>query len=198
MAKKTRYPLYDVMGHQDEWDDHTQSIVTGRLIREHGFNFLTLEEAEILRAMCVLVMDDPRNDIIQYVIGHIDQTLSQTIGESERKPNVPEASILIREGLQAIERMVMVKYVQPFIQLEESDQKQILSDLSTAQVKLLADDHAFPQKELFQKIVSLTVEAYCSHPTVWSEIGYGGPAYPRGYVRADRGQLDPWEAKESK
>lgn len=33
------------------------------------------------------------------------------------------------------------------------------------------------------------------HPRVWSEIGYAGPAYPRGYVRTQLGQLDPWEAK---
>ncbi|KQX56587.1 hypothetical protein ASD40_04085 [Paenibacillus sp. Root444D2] len=30
---------------------------------------------------------------------------------------------------------------------------------------------------------------------VWSEIGYAGPAYPRGYVRTQLGQLDPWEAQ---
>ncbi|WP_369127188.1 hypothetical protein [Paenibacillus antri] len=40
----------------------------------------------------------------------------------------------------------------------------------------------------------MTLEAYYSHPAVWSEIGYGGPAYPRGYVRTQLGQLDPWEA----
>ncbi len=51
-----------------------------------------------------------------------------------------------------------------------------------------------PQKALFHKLLQLSVEAYYSHPLVWSEIGFGGPAYPRGYIRADQGQLDPWEA----
>ena len=42
------------------------------------------------------------------------------------------------------------------------------------------------------------VKAYYSHPTAWSEIGYGGPASPRGYVRMDFDRRDPWEAAEAK
>ena len=38
--------------------------------------------------------------------------------------------------------------------------------------------------------------AYYAHPTAWSEIGFGGPASPRGYVRMDENRRDPWEAVE--
>ena len=40
------------------------------------------------------------------------------------------------------------------------------------------------------------VLAYYAHPTAWSEIGWGGPASPRGYVRMDFDERDPWEAAE--
>jgi hypothetical protein len=42
------------------------------------------------------------------------------------------------------------------------------------------------------------VYAYYAHPTAWSEIGWGGPASPRGYVRMDFDERDPWEAAEVK
>ncbi len=42
------------------------------------------------------------------------------------------------------------------------------------------------------------VLAYYAHPTAWSEIGWGGPASPRGYVRLDSNERDPWEAAEAK
>jgi hypothetical protein len=42
------------------------------------------------------------------------------------------------------------------------------------------------------------VLAYYAHPTAWSEIGWGGPASPRGYVRMDFNERDPWEAAEVK
>ncbi len=38
---------------------------------------------------------------------------------------------------------------------------------------------------------------YYSHPKAWNEIGFGGPASPRGYVRLDGDLLDPWEAIEA-
>ena len=40
------------------------------------------------------------------------------------------------------------------------------------------------------------VTAYYSHPWAWDEIGFGGPAYPRGYMRLENGLPEPWE-KES-
>ena len=38
--------------------------------------------------------------------------------------------------------------------------------------------------------------AYYSHPTAWNEIGYGGPASPRGYLRLGINRRDSWEAEE--
>ena len=35
-------------------------------------------------------------------------------------------------------------------------------------------------------------------PTAWNEIGFGGPASPRGYVRMDFDRRDPWEAAEAR
>jgi hypothetical protein len=39
--------------------------------------------------------------------------------------------------------------------------------------------------------------AYYSHPTSWSEIGFGGPANPRGYVRLSWNTRDAWEPIEA-
>jgi hypothetical protein len=36
--------------------------------------------------------------------------------------------------------------------------------------------------------------AFYSHPWAWNEIGFGGPAYPRGYARLGPGQREHWEA----
>jgi hypothetical protein len=36
--------------------------------------------------------------------------------------------------------------------------------------------------------------AYYAHPTAWNEIGFGGPASPRGYARMGLDRRDPWEA----
>jgi len=53
--------------------------------------------------------------------------------------------------------------------------------------------HFFEQRLLHDIVV-----AYWSHPTAWNEIGWGGPASPRGYVRMGLDRRDPWEAVEAK
>ena len=42
------------------------------------------------------------------------------------------------------------------------------------------------------------VEAYYRHPYAWDEIGFGGPAYPRGYMRLEGGKAEPWEVEEQR
>ena len=42
------------------------------------------------------------------------------------------------------------------------------------------------------------VNVYYSHPWAWDEIGFGGPAYPRAYMRLERGEPEPWEKDEKR
>ena len=39
--------------------------------------------------------------------------------------------------------------------------------------------------------------AFYSHPWAWNEIGFGGPAYPRGYSRLGIGTSEAWEGEEA-
>jgi hypothetical protein len=48
-----------------------------------------------------------------------------------------------------------------------------------------------------ERVTHDVLAAYYSHPTAWNEIGFGGPAAPRGYVRMYFNRRDPWEAAEA-
>ena len=41
------------------------------------------------------------------------------------------------------------------------------------------------------------IASYYAHPQAWSEMGWGGPASPRGYVRLDLDKRDAWEPEEA-
>ena len=49
-----------------------------------------------------------------------------------------------------------------------------------------------------QRVLRDIVGAYYSHPTAWNEIGFGGPASPRGYVRMGYDKRDDWEPAEAR
>ncbi|MBB6637103.1 gluconate 2-dehydrogenase subunit 3 family protein [Cohnella thailandensis] len=195
MTNFGHYPSFDVMKEQDEWDDHTQSIVASRLKPQGNFQFLTHAEAGMLNRICSILVSDQTPEVMNFVLGHIDQTLHKSPGEGQRKTGVPQAPELIREGLKAIDQGTRERYSASFLELDNVRQTQYLKDISESKAEPHPIWSRIPQEPLFQKLMSLTVEAYCSHPKVWSEIGYAGPAYPRGYVRTELGQVDPWEAK---
>ncbi len=195
MQQKTHYPSFNVMNEKDAWDDHTQSILDERLATSPYYQFLNEREVSMLCIICGILTHDFSDEVLQYVMSHIDQTLYSSPGESQRKIGVPEGKRLVREGLQSLEKSAESNYATAFVLLNREDQEQLLRAVSESNVQPDTDWAGVPQIPFFDKLMSLTIESYCSHPKIWSEIGYAGPAYPRGYVRTQSGQLDPWEAK---
>jgi len=195
MKRTSRYPFFDVMNEQTAWDNHTRAIVNSRTHPKGEHAFLTTVEAEMLRSWCSLLMDDARPEVIQHVIDHFDQTLVSG-QESQRKYGEPPLPQLIRDGLHALDQACQSMFTEHFFHLEAPRQLQIMTEISEGQAVPTEYWKSVPQTAFFQKMLSTTIDAYYSHPKIWSDIGHAGPAYPRGYIRMDLGQLDPWEPKE--
>ena len=194
--RRTRYPGYNVLSQVKEWDPHTRDIVLKRLGPFPGLKYLTPEETQMLKTIAAHIIYDERDVILTYVIHQLDQTLSSNIGESERKPEAPQAKDLIRRGLTALNRVALKISQKAFVELDSATQFKIIASLQTETVEPIPDWSRIPPQELFKKLAGMITSAYYSHPTIWSEIGYGGPAYPRGYVRIESGLTDPWEARK--
>ncbi len=192
---RTRYPGYDILKEEDHWDEHTREIVLKRLGPFPEHKFLKHHEAQMIFTIAQHIVYDHRKEILDYVLHHMDNTLSSPVGEDQRKTGTPEQKVLIREGLKAIDKLAKKQYGPPFLEISIEQQLSILTALHKGLAPPMKEWQTIPQKALFKKLATTMVSAYYSHPTVWSEIGYGGPAYPRGYVRVERGLTDPWEAK---
>lgn len=195
--KRTHYPHFNVMDEKEHWDEHTREIVGNRLEIPEQFQKLTGEEVQKIRALAALFVDDSRADVLDYVVKHVDSKFTSDIGESQRKTGVPPQQVLIRAGLAALDTVAQSAHGSPFTRLSPEQQTSLLVSLENDAVELKSTDGTkLPAKEFFNKMLTQSVEAYYSHPLIWSEIGYAGPAYPRGYVRSELGLTDPWEAKK--
>ncbi len=194
--RQTLYPDYDVMTQTDFWDPHTRAIVEQRFGPFAAPKAFAPHQEAILRAVARQLVDDYREELIDYIIHQIDQQLQSFSGENQRQPGVPPARELIVWGLAALENCALKRHQQKFLQLSPEAQRALLADLQTGSADPIPEWHEVPQKDLFKKLVNTVIPAYYAHPAVWSEIGYGGPAYPRGYVRVELGLTDPWEAKK--
>ena len=56
--------------------------------------------------------------------------------------------------------------------------------------------HGMPAKRVFSLWTRYACDAFYSHPWAWNEIGFGGPAYPRGYKNLGIDRREPWEVPE--
>ena len=193
----TRYPGYDILKEREHWDDHTREIILKRLGPFPKHKFFQQHEAKIILALAQHIVYDNRKEILNYVLDHIDSTLSSPIGGDQRQVGEPEQKVLIRKGLKAIDKLAQEQYGASFLEIDPQQQLSILTALDTGKAMSMDEWQGIPQRKLFKKLATQIVSAYYSHPTVWSEIGYGGPAYPRGYVRVEKGLTDPWEAKRN-
>jgi hypothetical protein len=51
-------------------------------------------------------------------------------------------------------------------------------------------------KHAWGVVMRSVLAGFYSHPWAWNEIGFGGPAYPRGYSRLGIGLSETWEGEE--
>lgn len=195
MAKYSRYPTYDVWEQHQQWDEHTKKIVGSRRTPQVAHSFFSQQEGLLLQTVVSVLVDDHRLEIITYVTQHLDESTASPIGESQRKVGVPPKKQLYRMGLAALEEESHAVYGTGFMSLKQAEQHVILQAISAGQIAAAGAWAGFASADFFKLLLHDTVGAYYSHPLVWSDIGYGGPAYPRGYVRVEKGLTDPWEAQ---
>lgn len=188
----SHYPGFDPLTERDEWDEYSRSVVLQRL-QPTKPTLLRQDEIETVRAIARNLLYESRQELLDFVVSHIDSQLASPIGESERKSTLPPQDVLVRRGLAALNAAAMEMESQPFHLCKPETQAHLLQTLQKGQAALPAEFSDIPQKDLFKKLLLLSVDAFSSHPTVWSEMGYPGPAYPRGYYRIERGLHDPWE-----
>ena len=190
----THYPDYNVLDRIDEWDAYTKEVVRKRLGPFSGLRFFSEREARYIAVIASHLIYDDREDILSWVIHHFDDKMSTETGEAQRKVGVPPEQVLVRDGLRVLDKVSKMNYGKDSGKLETDRQFKLLSNLQLGQAPQVSEWSYIPQKELFDKLASVIVSAYYSHPTVWSEIGYGGPMYPGTYLRIEQGLTDGWEA----
>jgi hypothetical protein len=196
-----RYPGYNVLSKRNSpsWNEQTRRVVDERLaIQPDAHRFLEDREFLTLQAVCARIIPQP-GDRAQPapLAAMIDQKLEKDSREGYRDYRLPPQREAWRRGLRALEAEALQRHGKPFHQLEVKEQDTLL----TAVQKGAAHDAAWgdmpPQIFFKKRLLHDIASSYYAHPVSWNEIGFGGPASPRGYVRLDYDRRDPWEAAEA-
>jgi hypothetical protein len=195
------YPGYHVLSQQDFWDEATRKVVLERVEKVPLILFFTPDEALFMEAVCRrLLPQDDRDEAHKIpILNYIDDRLYHKRLNGYRYEDMPPDDEAYRLGIQAIEAIAQHLYHAPFITLGPKEQDSVLLTIHQGQPPA---GHKIWQKMSVHRfwllLMSDVVQAYYAHPYAWDEIGFGGPAYPRGYMRLERGEPEPWEVKEQR
>lgn len=196
-----RYPGYDVLRKRNSpsWNDKTREVIDQRLALDPGqHRFFNEREWQTLKALCARIIPQLADRRERAPLAAmIDQKMLGG-GEGYRDARLPAMADAWRQGLGAIEAEAEAAFDRSFHLLDGSEQDLVLhkvqqGNVSASQWRGLRADLFFV-KHVLHDIAS----AYYAHPSAWNEIGFSGPASPRGYVRMDFDRRDPWEASEAK
>lgn len=195
-----RYPHYDVLAkrHTPSWNEKTRQVIDERLALPREPRYLSPAEWLILDAICDRIVPQPRTRPPVPLAAMVDTKLLEARGDGYRDRRLPPLREAWQRGLHAIDAEARRRHGVGFTALDVDEQDALLRAVQQGTVPDSGWDGVPPAIFFAKRLLPDIVSAYYGHPTAWSEIGFGGPASPRGYVRMDFDRRDPWEAAEAK
>jgi hypothetical protein len=202
MAEKVtpgRYPGYDAMSKRDgpSWNDKTREVIDARLNAADRPSFFSEAEWRALKALCDRVMPQPEGRPPAPLAAYVDQAMREDKRKGYRFAGMPQPGEAWKRGLAALDEVAKRQCGRVFALLTTADQDALLARMADGSFEAEAM-RGMPAKTFWTShVIHDVVGAYYAHPAAWSEIGWPGPASPRGYVRLRLDRRDAWEPVEA-
>jgi Gluconate 2-dehydrogenase subunit 3 len=188
-----RFPGFDVLGQAGHWDQYTRDLVLSRLDPPRGTFFSTGERA-CARALLNLLtgqQDDPRVPVLDM----IDSRLAADETDGWRYGDMPEDGQAWRDTMAYLDDDSRDRCGAPFAEAPEKDQLALIQAVQDLQSGRW---HGLNAAHVWSLWTRYACTALYAHPAAWNEIGFPGPAYPRGYKNAGVDKLEPFEVRDAR
>ena len=192
-ASGSRFPGFDVLDLRSAWDPATASVVMSRVAVPAALRYFTPGEEATGRALCdrLLAQDtEPRVPVLDF----IDARLAEAQTDGWRYEDMPEDGQAWRDSLAYLDEDAQEKFGQPFARCPAADQGELIQALQDAGS---GDWHGLNSAHVWSLWTRYACTAFYAHPRAWSEIGFPGPAYPRGYKNPGVDAREPFEVRDA-
>jgi hypothetical protein len=190
-----RYPGFDVLDSVDAWDDVTAGVVLARLAQVAGagdLSFFTPSEVAIVGPLLDLLLAQDGEPRVP-VLALIDERLA--VGETDgwHYDELPEDAAAWRDSLGFLDEDARTTHSgRPFAALISDEQAALIQAVQD-RVHSKETWHDWPAEHIWSLWTRYACTAFYSHPWAWNEIGFPGPAYPRGYLNPGINSRERWE-----
>jgi hypothetical protein len=191
-----RYPGYDVLSKRNSpsWNARTREVIDARLSVRREPRFFTAAEWQTLSALCERILPQPKGRAPVPLPAYVDEKLHCGQQDGYRYASLPPQGEAWRRGLAALEAEAHSAHGAAFTALTPAQQDELLRRMQHGQLSGPLWQGMLCEQFFQHRVLPDITHAYYAHPIAWNEIGFGGPASPRGYVRMGLERRDPWEA----
>ena len=190
-----RYPEFDVMDQADAWDAPTRWLLEARIADVPERQFFTEREWDTLVAFCDVELaqdSEPRIPVLAFV----DQKLHAGRLDGFQYADMPDDRDTWRLVARGLDEAAEARGVPTYARAGADLRLAIADDFAAADLSGGAWDELNVGRA-FKVVTRAMLAAFYSHPWAFNEIGFGGPAYPRGYARLGVGLSESWEGREA-
>lgn len=198
MTQHDRFPGYDVLAKRDtpSWNDPTRRVIDQRLATPLAPRFFTDTEWAIADALVRRILPVGPNAVP--LVALLDAKLMANHGDGFRDADMPYMREAWRQSLAALDEDAKSQHQGcGFAALSSDQQDAMLKRMQDGKVSAEHWQGVNPQKFFTRRVLVDVPALFYSQPAAWNEIGFGGPASPRGYLRLEGNRHDPWEAVEA-
>lgn len=172
-----------------QWDAVTAAVVSERLGGKVGTRFLTTLQgaaAEALFNQLLGQREEPRIPVMSMV----DARLAAGQTDGWHHADMPDDARAWQLTLGWLDDDARLSCGVTFAHAEWSQQHRVLQSIQN-----LGDElwHGLRAARVWSLWSRYACTAFYSHPLAWNEIGFAGPAYPRGYKNLGLNARDPAE-----
>ena len=190
-----RFPGFDVLAQSKHWDDATRATVGDRVHDLPPIRFFTPDEEAAARVVLDQLMyqrptpGEPRIELVRMV----DSRLAESQTDGWHYDDMPDDGTAWQRSLAALDDDARAVFRRSAARLEWDEQTALLRSIKDS------DDekwHELPRARVWNLWSRYAATAFYSHPSAWNEIGFSGPAYPRGYKNPGVDTLEPYEVHD--
>ena len=188
---KGRFPGFDVLDEVDRWDDVTAGVVLSRLDPQPDYSFFTPAEQATADALFDRLLGqegEPKVPVLRLV----DKRLALDMTDGWFYDGMPEDRDAWRLTLAALDDDARANHGDHFNTLGHETQVALLQGIFEAD-----QWHGLKASYVWSLWTRYACAAFYSHPWAWNEMGFGGPAYPRGYKNIGVDRREGWEVPDS-
>jgi Gluconate 2-dehydrogenase subunit 3 len=187
-----RFPGFDVAAQARHWDPVTAGVVLSRLRIPPELSFFTPDEEAVATALCDQLLGQAGEDKVPVVV-LIDARLAQGETDGWCYADMPEDAEAWRDTLRYLDEDAEAKFGAGFARCEPDGQRTLIQ---AVQDTGSGDWHGLNAAHVWSLWTRYACTAFYSHPKVWDEIGFSGPAYPRGYKNLGVDSREPFEVPD--